>query len=393
MTRAPADHLSSALNDLLLELGLDPAASRLTRQQGPGWMVLPSVKRPQVLVPLSQGAGPMIAERRARGRVAVVRRELARRSLGATWSRRLPLRRLQTRDPALAELLGWLGDPARPAATVGVMVGPPRANRKPVLRLFGADGETWGYAKMGINDLTNQLVEQEIAALTAVGELDLPGIIVPAVLKHGTWRGRSVLLTAALALDADQRQPSELPIAATRTLFTQCSQVDVPLKAATGMALVEAPRSGEGVRLEELGARLMDVVGDRRIPLGASHGDWTPWNMAWSNEDLEVWDWERFATGVPQGFDAVHFEASKVLSFQTDVTEPAFMDTLPRQLERCDVEPVLTTTLLCTYLLAIGRRYARDLERAPAPAVVKRLHWVIRLLGSQIELLEEEGPQ
>ena len=388
--------LPAALDDLLVELGLDPDSARLTRRRDsgqPGWLVLPSTKRPQVLVPLSRGAQPMIRERRARGRLAVLRREVAGRSLGASWSSRLPLRRLRIDDPALTDLLDWLATATvTPASAMGVMVGPPRANRKPVLRLFGPDGATWGYAKMGINGLTNALVEQEIAALTAVDALDLPGIVTPRVLKHGRWRGRAVLLTGALALAADQRQPDALPIAATRTLFRQAEQLDLPLRAAPTLQAVGSPTSSEGVRLEELGSRLMAAIGERRIPLGASHGDWTPWNMAVSGDDLEVWDWERFSTGVPQGFDAVHFEASKVLSFQADVTEPAFLDALPRQLERCDVEPVLTTSLLCTYLLAIGRRYAQDLERAPAPAVVKRLHWVIRLLGSQVELLEEEGP-
>ena len=45
----------------------------------------------------------------------------------------------------------------------------------------------------------------------------------------------------------------------------------------------------------------------RRLAFGAWHGDWTPWNMASTAGGLLVWDWERFATGVPVGFDALHY--------------------------------------------------------------------------------------
>jgi len=43
------------------------------------------------------------------------------------------------------------------------------------------------------------------------------------------------------------------------------------------------------------------------LTFGAWHGDWSPWNMASTTSGLLVWDWERFATGVPVGFDALHY--------------------------------------------------------------------------------------
>src|SRR5262249_27776446 len=40
---------------------------------------------------------------------------------------------------------------------------------------------------------------------------------------------------------------------------------------------------------------------------GSWHGAWAPWNMTMSRGRAMVWDWERFQTGVPVGYDAVHY--------------------------------------------------------------------------------------
>src|SRR5205823_2810261 len=34
---------------------------------------------------------------------------------------------------------------------------------------------------------------------------------------------------------------------------------------------------------------------------------WTPWNMTMSRGRAIVWDWERFQTGIPVGYDAIHY--------------------------------------------------------------------------------------
>ena len=53
--------------------------------------------------------------------------------------------------------------------------------------------------------------------------------------------------------------------------------------------------------------RLVDLSGDRLWAIGAWHGDWTSWNMAWRGARVQVWDWERFQTGVPVGLDRYHY--------------------------------------------------------------------------------------
>src|SRR5207253_3116256 len=46
------------------------------------------------------------------------------------------------------------------------------------------------------------------------------------------------------------------------------------------------------------------------LAFGAWHGDWQPYNMArvpGRPAQIALWDWERFALGVPLGFDPLHY--------------------------------------------------------------------------------------
>jgi hypothetical protein len=94
-------------------------------------------------------------------------------------------------DTALAGVLGQ-------DVCLGIRVGPPRANRKPVLQVVSPDGRLLGYAKLGINTLTDRLVRAESAALTQLAGAALGEVQVPDVLHVGTWQGHPLLVQAPL---------------------------------------------------------------------------------------------------------------------------------------------------------------------------------------------------
>ncbi len=56
---------------------------------------------------------------------------------------------------------------------ISLHLGAARANRKPVLQLLSKAGETIGFAKIGINALTRELVTGERAALVKLSEARL----------------------------------------------------------------------------------------------------------------------------------------------------------------------------------------------------------------------------
>jgi hypothetical protein len=394
--------LSPALSDLLEGLGLDVTNAQLGWRAAtvPGdYLVLPSAHRPQLLVPCVPSAGVMIRERRARGLRAKVLKKAIGSTLGWGLAGYLPLLRLNLGQPELADLLDWITETeARPGTgtgspyTAGILVGPPRANRKPVLRIFAATGHTWGYAKVGINELTNALVRRESDALAEVSTWTLTTLRAPTVLKAGVFAGHRVLATSPMATSGADRQPAALPVEPTRELFSLHARHDVPLRAAPALAKPSSVGSRREAEIEVLADRLMSVLGDHLIPLGASHGDWTPWNLAWTTSGgsriLEAWDWERASVGVPQGHDVIHFEAAKVHGDSPASATADLLARLPSQLAACGIDPALTRPLLATYLLAVGRRYAADLDVGHVAPLAHRLTWVTDLLGREVARLE-----
>ncbi|MDF5754803.1 hypothetical protein [Spongiactinospora sp. TRM90649] len=144
-----------------------------------------------------------------------------------------------------------------------------RANRKPVLEAHGPAGLA-AFVKIGDTPCTAALVRAEATALGLLAGAPLRTVVAPALLHHGRWRGLEVLVTSPLpvprrGLRASKPRPETLR-AAVREIAELCP--------------------GEPY---------------------AWHGDLTPWNMApVPGGRLLVWDWERFATGVPFGFDAAH---------------------------------------------------------------------------------------
>jgi hypothetical protein len=390
--------LPAQLAELLTSLGVDPVSAGLSRRphtKAGDFLVLPSPARPQLLVPCIPAAGVMIKERRARGVRATLTKSAVAAGLSSGLTGRLPLLRLNLGESGFNDLLGWITEDAaahEAPFSAGILVGPPRANRKPVLRIFTATGRTWGYAKVGINDLTNALIRRETDALAEVGEWPLLTLRAPRILKAGEFGGNAVLATSPLATAGANRQPTSLPVEPTRELFRLHTQSDVRLRAAPAMKAPSPVDTPEATRIEALADRLLAVIGDELIPLGASHGDWTPWNMAWTGSGasavLEAWDWERATIGVPQGHDVVHFEASKVRVDDPGNAETELLAHLPARLAACGIDAGLSSRLLTTYLVTIGRRYAADLALEHVAPLARRLDWVSDLLDREVTRLE-----
>lgn len=195
---------------------------------------------------------------------------------------------------------------------VSMYVGPPRANRKPVLHLGTEAGEPAGFAKIGINPLTQRLVRAERDALARLGAAGLTRIVVPRVLHYGTWHGFDVLVLSTLPV---WERPRVLSGARLAAAMEELASVDGLWREPLGdsgylpnlrsrLAAVDAgaDRSALLQAIDALSSRKGNTV----LTFGAWHGDWAPWNMANTDRGLMVWDWERFSPSSPLGFDALH---------------------------------------------------------------------------------------
>lgn len=385
-----APRLTPELDSIVTGLGLDSAQTWTGRRAGSAmssWLVLPSARRPQLLVPATRSGSRVVAQRMAGGRRAKVIRWGMATVMRGGLAPLLPVTHLMTDDERVADLARWMT--GRDDLVLAFLFGPDRANRKPVVRAMAPDGRTVAYGKLGTNDLTRDLVRREHENLADLATAELSTITLPKVLKYGVWAGHQILVTSALAEDELHRHPQALPVAATRELMDLGSLSDQRLGDFL-KRMEETPAPADEQRAEriiECRRRLSALVGDLEVGMGAAHGDWTPWNMAGVGHCLEVWDWERFQTAVPQGLDVVHFVLSS-RGPHSDVPDAELVAELSTSLRQCAKDPALAEALLCVYLLMMAQRYAADLEIHHAGAVENRFQWVLGKLSRHMDALE-----
>ncbi|MCP4308160.1 MAG: hypothetical protein GY788_25445 [bacterium] len=213
-------------------------------------------------------------------------------------------------DPALHEYLARALDV--PAVVVAGAWGPPRPNQKPVLRIFDHRGATLGFAKVGWNRLTRELVETEANFLATAPALRT--MRVPPLIHHGVWRKRVISIAKPLMGRAPIRRsgpPSpdvlaelvNLSVRHTATLGQSSYRQAIPSRFPDGLGGV----TGAIAIIDERWA-------NTELAWGQWHGDWTPWNMRHEDDRVIVWDWERTAPSVPVGFDAIHYRFHAALA-------------------------------------------------------------------------------
>ncbi len=211
-----------------------------------------------------------------------------------------------------ATLLGHVEDLLGTSVHAAVHLGPPRANRKPVLHLLDRRGTTLAFVKVGVNDLTDARVRAETRALEDLAAHPPTGLVVPSVLASGAWQGHPYAVLAPVPTGPG---PTDVPTTAMRMLAGSAPEGrSDPLRRpwwqeATDL-LVARPDSETVRRLRRAGDALERTVPRRGVPTGPTHGDFTPWNCFAGPHGHSVWDWERFATDRPLGWDALHYAVS-----------------------------------------------------------------------------------
>ncbi|MGZ6273747.1 MAG: hypothetical protein ACXWM8_05605, partial [Candidatus Limnocylindrales bacterium] len=167
------------------------------------FLVLPSRHRPRLLTPTGRRAAAAVARYHGEGRQPSARLRAAGLALalqagaGSWWWRdRLVITAPWGTDGET--LADHLADRLGRDLVIGMHLGPPRANRKPVLQLLTPDGTTFAYAKIGVDDLTGDLIRTETRALTTLAGARTRTVEAPGVHLAGEWQGHELLVQSAL---------------------------------------------------------------------------------------------------------------------------------------------------------------------------------------------------
>jgi hypothetical protein len=354
----------------------DDAATAPAAAGRQGLLALPSSSRPRLLVPAHNRAVAAAAARSyhvARGLRARVSTELLAGGLrtGALQLLAGSRLRMPTARVDLGGITATLREIVSPHCEIAVYVGIPRRNRKPVLLIFEPDGTLSAVAKLAVSPLASGLVRNESTALRQLGDARLTSVTVPRVLFAGQWSGHELLVQSALPAlgrppkDAErQRDEGAVEISSVgglRHVRLRCSGVLERLLERSEAL----PLSDERTLIASSLAALRDRSGTVELPVGSWHGDWTPWNHAATRAGLLAWDWERFASGVPAGFDALHCAAQE-LAARSGQPQAALAEVRARLdplLRPFGVIPAAQRTVFALYLLEILVRYTEDSQR------------------------------
>lgn len=372
-----------------------PAGTTVHRE----FLLLPDRRRPRLLVPPGRRPAAAAVQRYGEGRSRKAR--LA--ALGLSAATRTGLAQALRRDrvrvhlPAGAVAAGieeHLAAVLGREVLVSMHLGPPRANRKPVLQLLSPAGETFAFVKVGVDPLTCALVQQEGAALTALATAGLTTVTAPRALHRGQWRGLEVLVQSALPVWRHRRPLTpDLLRRAQREVAAIGAVPPAPLVGSAYWAgltrrVAGLPGSASATELAGLVDRLASAAAGVPLPLGAWHGDWTPWNCAAVDGTLMVWDWERFGTGVPAGFDAVH------LALQTDLVNrladprasaDRCLDDAPAVLAPFGSTAHQAEVTAMTYLAELATRYLGDRQSEAGARLGDVGAWLLPALRTRLE--------
>lgn len=374
-------YLGSTLR--LLWPGADLApAPRLRRGGGRTYVMVPSADRPKLLLPARPRRVAAGALRNFK--TAASPREQAATTLVALAAQLgmadlLPhaVRIAPASDDIVAHLSAALGQPLWPC----LYVGPPRAVRKPVLQLLDARGRTFGFAKVGVDAFTRALVRAERDSVRFLSGRRWTALAVPEVLHAGTWSGHEVLVQSAFRRGAPPPSDSVPLGRAMHELARARGEHTARLLGSSYWQRLtdrlHALEPGEHVPvLQRLHEAIGRHSGDAVIAFGSSHGDWAPWNMTAAGERILAWDWEKFESDVPIGFDAVHFDVQGRVVLAAVPADHAFADALhraPALLRPIGVPAAVARVVVLLYALDIAVRYLEDGELSAGTTRMSRL--------------------
>lgn len=349
------------------------------------YIVLPNLRRPRLLV----GAGPRAAARKALAAYNGLRppaTRLARALLGAGLGMGLTDRLFRDR------LTVWLAEDRLPEELPSLLLRehvrqllgredelmeviglrPPGPYTKPVLQLFSGDGEPLAYVKVGWNDVTSQLVQNEAAFLREHRDQPFRRVWIPGILNHGQWHNLDIVVADPLPRGMRRYRPTTgvPPLEIMREIAESSGIVEAPFATSTywqrtrrsiSRLLADGPTRDSDI-VSGFIRRIEERHGNATMPFGRWHGDWAPWNLAWLDRKLVAWDWEHTAEDVPLGFDAVNFLFQSRFAWKQEslaASTAACRRGSRSVLRALGVRPDLQQLVVSAYLLEMYIRYSR----------------------------------
>lgn len=356
--------------------------------RGDGYLVLPSAARPKLIVP-SRPARVSAAAVRNYNTGAGRREQLIisaaaialRTGLGRFVADVVLVPSSDSKSgPATDDVRAHLSAQLGSSVDVGLYIGPARAVRKPLLQVLNGHGHTVAFAKLGVDEFTRSLVQHEAAALEHVHGCSPQWVVPPPVLYHGRWRGHELLVLGALRRG--------IAVAADNPVLARAADEIARLKPVPSGPLLASSYWQRLVARQEVladsrftallrasAARLRDRA-PGTVAFGSWHGDWAPWNLTVADGQVRAWDWEKFESDVPIGYDTIHYSVHGMSALTGRSPLQAFeltLDSSPVLLDPHGIEARSALVVFWLYVLELATRYLEDGEGEVGTIAMSRL--------------------
>lgn len=274
----------------------------------------------------------------------------------------------------------WLLQALPGGARVGaVLLGPPRANRKPVVLLTNVSGRLMAVAKFGVTAVTRPLVRHEAIALMQICAPLRDTLHVPKLLASGPVGAGEAMLMAPLPAIVSGARPTR---AALIELVRAVGRVDRRPGPTLREVAIHPRLAPLRPRIEETAERVKDVQ------IGSFHGDLHPGNLAMARDGRAVlWDWERWGHGAPLGFDLLHHDLQSWIAHDGVAPREAASALIARSsviLEPLGILPLQAPDVARDYLIRLAARYAADQQDRAGSILGSIETWLFpAVLGAQ----------
>ena len=222
----------------------------------------------------------------------------------------LPKVCLEEKNPSIFQTLRELF--RRKDLCFAVSLGTPGPHRKPVIQVMNLEGKVLGFAKLGWNKATKELVRHESQMLQFLNQQNFP-FEVPRVLyayDDGNWNICVQESPRGCVRSAPQRLCKDY-------INILCAFADRGVrwesleKTFFWNRIIVRVQQIQNSYWRHVMARVVETVheqwSDKKVPLHLAHGDFTPWNAIQIDGRLYLYDWEYAEEWAPAGYDLFHF--------------------------------------------------------------------------------------
>jgi len=196
--------------------------------------------------------------------------------------------------------------------SLAISLGTPGPHRKPVIQVMNQEGKVLGYVKVGWNEETQRLVQNEVRMLQYLKGRKLP-FLVPQILYAGEWQGHFICVQSPppqhispASQEWSLLYEEALKAIASLSLKHQCLMESAFWKRLSNrIARMEDGYFRHAV--ERFMERVLSRWGDKEVAFHPAHGDFAPWNAFLVSDNLYLYDWEYASDCAPAGYDLFHF--------------------------------------------------------------------------------------